>query len=294
MDEQDWLAQRFEEHRSRLRAVAYRMLGSLSEADDAVQDTWIRLSRTNADDVENLGGWLTTVTARVCLNMLRSRQTRREEPFGPHVPEPIIDPVAGVDPEHEALLADSVGLALLVVLETLAPAERLAFVLHDMFAVPFDEIAPIVDRSPEAARQLASRARRRVRGNAPVGDADPEQQRQVVEAFLAAAREGDFDALVALLDPDVVLRADSGPGLPRATIEVRGAAEVAGRAQTYARLQLLNRPVLVNGVLGMMSYRDGRPFSVGAITVRGGRIVAMDILADPERLAQLDLTGVEE
>jgi RNA polymerase sigma factor (sigma-70 family) len=294
MDEQEWLATRFEEHRSRLRAVAYRMLGSLSEADDAVQDTWIRLSRIDADEVENLGGWLTTVLARVCLNMLRSRQTRREEPFGPHVPEPILDPVAGMDPEHEALLADSVGLALLVVLETLAPAERLAFVLHDMFAVPFDQIAPIVDRSPEAARQLASRARRRVRGSAPVGDADPEQQRQVVEAFLAAAREGHFDALVALLDPDVVLRADSGPGLPGATIEVRGAAEVAGRALTYARLQLLNRPVLVNGVLGMMAYRDGRPFSVGAITVRGGRIVEMDILADPERLRQLDLTAVEE
>jgi RNA polymerase sigma factor (sigma-70 family) len=294
MDEQEWLATRFEEHRSRLRAVAYRMLGSLSEADDAVQDTWIRLSRIDADEVENLGGWLTTVLARVCLNMLRSRQTRREEPFGPHVPEPILDPVAGMDPEHEALLADSVGLALLVVLETLAPAERLAFVLHDMFAVPFDQIAPIVDRSPEAARQLASRARRRVRGSAPVGDADPEQQRQVVEAFLAAAREGHFDALVALLDPDVVLRANSGPGLPGATIEVRGAAEVAGRALTYARLQLLNRPVLVNGVLGMMAYRDGRPFSVGAITVRGGRIVEMDILADPERLRQLDLTAVEE
>ena len=294
MDEQDWLAQRFEEHRARLRAVAYRMLGSLSEADDAVQDTWLRLSRIDADEVENLGGWLTTVTARVCLNMLRSRRTRHEEPFGPHVPEPIIDPVAGVDPEHEALLADSVGLALLVVLEMLAPAERLAFVLHDMFAVPFDEIAPIVDRSPEAARQLASRARRRVQGHAPVGDADPQQQREVVEAFLAAAREGNFDALVAVLDPDVVLRADSGPGLPAATLEIRGAAEVAARALTYARLQLFNRPVLVNGVLGVIAYRDGRPFSVGAITVRGGRIVEMDILADPERLSQLDLTAVEE
>jgi len=294
MADQEWLAGRFEEHRSRLRAVAYRMLGSLSEADDAVQDTWIRLSRSNADEVENLGGWLTTVVARVCLNMLRSRQTRREEPFGPHVPEPIIDPVAGVDPEHEVLLADSVGLALLVVLETLSPAERLAFVLHDMFAVPFDQIAPIVERSPEAARQLASRARRRVQGSSPAGDADPEQQRQVVEAFLAAAREGDFDALVALLDPDIVLRADSGPGLPGATIEVRGAAEVAARALTYARLQLLNRPVLVNGLLGMMSYRDGRPFSVGAVTVRGGRIVEMDILADPERLSRLDLTAVED
>jgi RNA polymerase sigma-70 factor (ECF subfamily) len=294
MNEQEWLAQRFEEHRSRLRAVAYRMLGSVSEADDAVQESWIRLSRTNADEVENLGGWLTTVVARVCLNILRSRQTRREEPFGPHVPEPILDPVAGVDPEHEALLADSVGLALLVVLEMLSPAERLAFVLHDMFAVPFEQIAPIVERTPEAARQLASRARRRVRGSTPVGDADPEQQREVVEAFLAAAREGNFDALVALLDPDVVLRADSGPGVPGATIEVRGAAEVAGRALTYARLQLLNRPVLVNGVLGMMAFRDGRPFSVGAITVRGGRIAEMDILADPERLAKLDLTAVDE
>jgi RNA polymerase sigma factor (sigma-70 family) len=293
MDEQDWLAQRFEENRARLRAVAYRMLGSLSEADDAVQDTWLRLSRIDAGEVENLGGWLTTVLARVCLNVLRSRRTRREEPFGPHVPEPIIDPVAGVNPEHEALLADSVGLALLVVLETLTPAERLAFVLHDMFAVPFDQIAPIVDRSPDAARQLASRARRRVQGNTPVGDADPQQQRQVVEAFLTAAREGDFEALVALLDPDVVLRADSGPGLPLATLELRGAAEVAARALAYARLQLFNRPVLVNGQLGMIAYRDGQPFSVGAITVRGGRIVAMDILADPERLSQLDLTAVE-
>jgi RNA polymerase sigma factor (sigma-70 family) len=293
-DEQDWLAQRFEEHRSRLRAVAYRMLGSVSEADDAVQDTWLRLSRTNADEVENLGGWLTTVVARVSLNMLRSRQTRREEPFSPRVPEPIIDPVAGMNPEHEALLADSVGLALLVVLEMLEPAERLAFVLHDMFAVPFDEIAPIVDRSPAAARQLASRARRRVQGSSPVGDADPVQQREVVEAFLAAARDGDFDALVALLDPDVVLRADSGPGLPSATVEVRGAAEVARRALTYARMQLLNRPVLVNGALGMVSYRDGQPFSVGAVTVRGGRIVEMDFLADPERLRQLDLTAVDE
>jgi RNA polymerase sigma factor (sigma-70 family) len=294
MDEQEWLAQRFEEHRSRLRAVAYRMLGSLSEADDAVQDTWIRLSRIDADEVENLGGWLTTVVARVCLNMLRSRQSRREEPFGPHVPEPIIDPVAGVDPEHEALLADSVGLALLVVLETLAPAERLAFVLHDMFAVPFDQIAPIVDRSPEAARQLASRARRRVRGSAPVGDADLDQQRAVVEAFLAAAREGDFDALLAVLDPDVVLRADSGPGLPGATVEVRGAVEVASRAQSYARLDLVNQAVLINGAYGMVAYRNGEPFSVGAVTVRGGRIVEMDILADPERLRQLDLPALDD
>jgi RNA polymerase sigma-70 factor (ECF subfamily) len=294
MDDQEWLAQRFEEHRSRLRAVAYRMLGSVSEADDAVQDTWIRLSRIDADEVENLAGWLTTVVARVCLNMLRSRQSRREEPFGPHVPEPIIDPVTGVDPEHEALLADSVGLALLVVLETLSPAERLAFVLHDMFAVPFDQIAPIVDRSPEAARQLASRARRRVQGSSPVGDADLEQQREVVEAFLAAARDGDFEGLLAVLDPDVVLRADSGPGLPLATVEVRGAVEVASRAQSYARLGLVNRAVLINGSFGMMALRDGEPFSVGAVTVRGGRIVEIDILADPERLSQLDLTALEE
>ncbi|MGZ4296540.1 MAG: RNA polymerase sigma factor SigJ [Solirubrobacteraceae bacterium] len=294
MDEQEWLAQRFEEHRGRLRAVAYRMLGSLSEADDAVQDAWIRLSRVDAGEVENLGGWLTTVVARVCLNMLRSRQSRREEPFGPHVPEPIVDPVAGVDPEHEALLADSVGLALLVVLETLGPAERLAFVLHDMFAVPFDEIASIVDRSPEAARQLASRARRRVRGSASVGDADLDEQRAVVDAFLAAAREGDFDALVALLDPDIVLRADSGPGLPGATVEVFGAAEVASRALVYSRLQLLNRPVLINGALGMVAFRDGQVFSVGAVTVRGGRIVEMDFLADPERLRRLDLTFLED
>jgi RNA polymerase sigma factor (sigma-70 family) len=294
MDERDRLAEQFEEHRGHLRAVAYKMLGSLSEADDAVQESWLRLSRSDASEVENLRAWLTTVVARVALNVLRSRRTRGEEPLDVRVPDPVVTADDGTQPEHEALLADSVGLALLVVLDTLGPAERLAFVLHDMFAVPFDQIAPIVDRSPEAARQLASRARRRVRGSAPVGDADPEQQRQVVEAFLAAAREGHFDALVALLDPDVVLRADSGPGLPGATIEVRGAAEVAGRALTYARLQLLNRPVLVNGVLGMMAYRDGRPFSVGAITVRGGRIVEMDILADPERLRRLDLTAVEE
>jgi RNA polymerase sigma factor (sigma-70 family) len=293
MDEQEWLAQRFEAHRGHLRAVAYRMLGSLSEADDAVQDTWIRLSRTDANEVENLGGWLTTVVARVCLNMLRSRRSRREEPMGPHVPEPIVDPVAGVDPEHEALLADSVGLALLVVLETLAPAERLAFVLHDMFAVPFDDIAAIVDRSPEAARQLASRARRRVRGGAPVGDADLDEQRAVVDAFMAAAREGNFDALVAILDPDVVLRADSGPGLPEATLEIRGAAEVASRALVYAKLQLLNRPVLINGALGMVAFRDGKVFSVGAVTVRGGRIVEMDFLADAERLRRLDLAFLD-
>src|SRR5918995_4935644 len=220
MDEHDWLAERFEEHRTRLRAVAYRMLGSLSEADDAVQEAWLRLGRTDANDIENLGGWLTTVVARVSLNMLRSRNLRGEEPLGVRMPDPIVDSAEGTDPEHEALLADSVGLALLVVLETLSPPERLAFVLHDIFAVPFEEIAPIVDRSPDAARQLASRARRRVRAENTVPDVDVDAQREVVDAFLAAAREGDFDRLVAVLDPDVVLRADFGPGRSR---EVRGA-----------------------------------------------------------------------
>src|ERR671918_705508 len=222
MDERDWLAERFEEHRDRLRAVAYRMLGSLSDADDAVQEAWLRLNRSNADEIENLGAWLTTVVGRVSLNMLRSRRTQREEPLDAvHVPEPIIDRADGTDPEHEALLADSVGLALLVVLETLSPPERLAFVLHDIFAVPFDEIASIVDRSPEAARQLASRARRRVRPERTVPDVDVETQREVLDAFVAAARDGDFDRLVALLDPDVVVRADFGPA--GGSREVRGA-----------------------------------------------------------------------
>ena len=291
MNEHDWLAGRFEEHRGRLRAVAYRMLGSLSEADDAVQETWLRLSRSDTSDVENLGAWLTTVTARVSLNMLRSRNTRREEPLGVRLPEPIVDPADGVDPEHEALLADSVGLALLVVLETLNPAERLAFVLHDMFAVPFDDIAPIVGRSPDAARQLASRARRRVRGATPAPDADRAAQSEVVDAFLAAARDGDFDALVAVLHPDVVLRADLGPA--GGSREVRGAEQVAGQAMGYSRLGLVARPALINGVAGVVSLLDGRPFSVGAITVRGGRIVEVDILADPERLARLDLTVLD-
>jgi RNA polymerase sigma factor (sigma-70 family) len=289
MDERDWLAERFEEHRSHLRAVAYRMLGSLSEADDAVQEAWLRLNRTNADDVENLGGWLTTVVARVSLNMLRSRKSRREEPIGVSVPDPIVDRADGTDPEHEALLADSVGLALLVVLETLSPPERLAFVLHDMFAVPFDEIARIVDRSPEAARQLASRARRRVRNEHTVPDAGLDTQREIVAAFLAAARDGDFEALVALLDPDVVLRVDRGAAGSR---EVRGAEAVAGQAASFAG-RLVMRPALVNGVAGGVSMRDGKPVSVGAITVRGGKIVAIDILADQKRLAQLDLTILE-
>jgi RNA polymerase sigma factor (sigma-70 family) len=292
MDEREWLAASFEEHRTRLRAVAYRMLGSLNEADDAVQEAWLRLSRTDASEVENLGGWLTTVVARVSLNMLRSRHSRREEPIGVHVPEPIVDRADGTDPEHEALLADAVGLALLVVLETLSPAERLAFVLHDMFAVPFDEIAPIVDRSPEAARQLASRARRRIQGENTVPDADLVTQREVVDAFLAAARNGDFEALLEVLDPDVVLRADLGPlGGSR---EVRGAAAVAGGALTFSQLGLLVQPALVNGAVGAVTTRDGEPFSVGGFTVRNRKIVAMDILADPARLRQLDLTILDD
>jgi RNA polymerase sigma factor (sigma-70 family) len=291
MDERDWLAERFEEHRAGLRAVAYRMLGSLTEADDAVQEAWLRLSRSDAEDIENLGAWLKTVVGRVALNMLRSRTTRREEPLGVRVPEPIVDRADGIDPEHEALLADSVGLALLVVLETLSPPERLAFVLHDMFGVPFDEIAPIVDRSPEAARQLASRARRRVQGAATPSDTDVAGQRKVVDAFLAAARDGDFDALVAVLDPDVVLRADLGAA---GSTEVRGAAAVAGQASTYSRLGLLVQPALINGASGAVTTRDGELFSVGGFTIRGGRIVEIDILADPERLRRLDLTILDD
>src|SRR5918996_29821 len=291
MDEHEFLAQQFEEHRTRLRAVAYRMLGSLSEADDAVQEAWLRLSRIDADEVENLGGWLTTVVARVSLNMLRSRRSRHEESLEVRMPEPIVDRADGTDPEHEALVADSVGLALLVVLETLSPAERLAFVLHDIFAVPFDEIAPIVDRSPEAARQLASRARRRMRAENTVPDADLDAQREVVEAFLAAARDGDFDRLVAILDPDVVLRADFGAAGSR---EVRGTAAVAGQAVFYSQLGLVIKPALVNGAVGVVTTRDGEPFSVGAFTVRGGRIVEMDWLADAERLRELDLTILDD
>jgi RNA polymerase sigma-70 factor (ECF subfamily) len=266
------VTEEFEQHRPRLTALAYRMLGSLSDADDAVQEAWLRLNRTS--DVENLGGWLTTVVTRICLNMLRSRREVQ-------MPDPIIDPEGGVDPEHEALLADSVGLALMVVLETLSPPERLAFVLHDVFAVPFDEVARMLDRSPDAARQLASRARRRVRDTEP--DTDVAGQREVVQAFYAAAREGDFDALVAVLDPDIVLRVDGEE-------EARGATVVAGRASAFARLDLHVRWVLVNGVVGAISTRDGEPFSVGAFTVRGGRIVAMDVVADPERLRRLQLT----
>jgi RNA polymerase sigma-70 factor (ECF subfamily) len=264
------------------------MLGSLSDADDAVQDAWLRFSRADTSEVENLRAWLTTVVSRVSLNMLRSRQTRREEGFVPHMPDPIVDAPNGTDPEHQALLADSVGVALLVVLDTLTPPERLAFVLHDIFAVPFDEIGPIVDRTPEAARQLASRARRRVQGEPTVPDTDLDRQRELVDAFMAAARNGDFEALLAVLDPDVVVRADSGVGIER---ELHGAADVARNASAFSRLGLLTRPAIVNGVAGAVALRDdGSAFSVGAFTVRGGKIVAIDFLTDPVRLAGLDLT----
>jgi RNA polymerase sigma-70 factor (ECF subfamily) len=292
MEHTDWLNEQFEQHRPHLRAVAYRMLGSLSDADDAVQDAWLRFSRADTSDVENLNAWLTTVVSRVSLNMLRSRQTRREDGYAPHMPDPIIDSPNGTDPEHQALLADSVGVALLVVLDTLSPPERLAFVLHDIFAVPFDEIAPIVDRTPEAARQLASRARRRVQGEPTVPDTDLERQRELVDAFMAAARNGDFEALLLVLDPDVVVRADSGVGIER---ELRGAAVVARNASAFHRLGLLTRPAIVNGVAGAVALRDdGSAFSVGAFTVRGGKIVAIDFLADPVRLAGLDLTVLQD
>jgi RNA polymerase sigma factor (sigma-70 family) len=293
VDDRDWLAERFEQHRPHLRAVAYRMLGSLGEAEDAVQEAWLRLSRADTGGVQNLGGWLTTVVGRVCLDMLRARRARPEQPVGAYVPEPIVSREDGVDPEHEALLADSVGLALLVVLETLAPPERLAFVLHDMFAVPFDEIAPIVGRSPAAARQLASRARRRVRGQTPVPDTDLARQREVVDAFVAAAREGDFDALLAVLDPDVVLRADRGAVPAGASMIVRGARAVAENARSFAHLGPFGRPALVNGAAGMVVAPNGRPFAVMGFTVADGRIVEIDVLADPARVKRLDLTVLD-
>ena len=287
MNERDPLADRFEANRTHLRAVAYRMLGSVTEADDAVQEAWLRLSRTDASEVENLRAWLTTVVGRVCLDMLRSRKSRREDSLGPHLPEPIVDPEAGLDPEHEALLADSVGLALLVVLEELAPPERLAFVLHDMFGMPFSEIAPVVDRSPDATRQLASRARRRVRGATPASDADLDRQWEVGKAFLAAARDGDFEALVSVLHPEVVFRVDQGPLGGR---ETRGARAVAEQAKSFAHLAEFARPALVNGAAGFVVIRNGRPFSVAGITVAGDRITEVDLLGDPKRLAELDLT----
>jgi RNA polymerase sigma factor (sigma-70 family) len=291
MTDNEFIAEQFEATRPHLRAVAYRMLGSLNEADDAVQEAWLRLSRSEANEIDNLGGWLTTVVARVSLDMLRSRRSRREEPLELQMPEPVVSRADGLDPEHEALLADSVGLALLVVLEKLNPAERLAFVLHDMFAVPFDEIARMVGRSPDAARQLASRARRRVRGEAPVPDADVAEQRRVVDAFFAAARDGDFEGLVAILDPDVVSR---GEGAAEGFVEVRGAEAVASRAMTFARLAPYVRPALVNGAAGAVVAPGGRPFAVLGFTVSGGRIVEIDAIADPVRLRRLDLTALDE
>lgn len=286
MDEYGWLAERFETERAHLRAVAYRMLGSPSEAEDAVQEVWLRLSRSDTSGVANLGGWLTTVVARVCLDMLRSRESRREEPLGTHVPEPIMSREDGIDPEHEAVLADSVGLALLVVLDTLSPAERLAFVLHDLFAVPFDEIASIVGRSPTTTRQLASRARRRVRGAATVPAGDFTRQQEAVRAFLAASRDGDFDALLAVLDPDVVLRADRAAVSVGASSEVRGAPAVARQFAGRARDAQL---ALVDGVAGLVWAPGGRPRAVFCFTITSGKIIEIDILADPERLDQLDL-----
>ena len=293
MDDKEFLAGQFEQHRAHLRAVSYRMLGSLSEADDAVQEAWVRLSRSDAEEIENLGGWLTTVVARVCLNMLRARQTRSEEPLDERLPDPVVERIDGGHPEHEALLADSVGLALLVVLETLPPAERLAFVLHDMFAVSFDEIAPIVGRTPTAARKLASRARHRVQGSAAVPDADLGRQRQVVDAFFAAARGGDFDALVAVLDPDVVLRSDAG-ALRDGSVVLHGAQTVAKQAFMFRRLSPHVRPALVNGVAGVVVAPGGKLRSVMGFTVVDGRIVAIDALADPDRLAQIDLAVLDD
>jgi RNA polymerase sigma factor (sigma-70 family) len=292
MNDRDSLAEQFEANRARLKAVAYRMLGSVSEAEDAVQESWLRLTRSDAAAIVSLQAWLTTVVARVSLDMLRARRSRREEPFGPHVPEPLVS-AAGEDPEHEALLADSVGLALLVVLESLAPAERLAFVLHDMFAVPFEQIAPIVERTPAAARQLASRARRRVQGATAVPDVGLGRQQEVVDAFLAAAREGDFEALVEVLDPDVVFRLDRGAIALRGSREVRGAEAVAEEIITSgAPFAPLGRPAIVNGAAGVVVVRGGRPTAVAGFTVVGGRIVEIDLLADPARLRQLDMSNV--
>jgi len=301
MDERDLLANRFEENRPRLRAVAYRMLGSSSEAEDAVQEAWLRLDRSDSGGIENLGGWLTTVVGRVCLNMLRSRKSRHEqflgealgETSGTRMPDPIVDREDGIDPEHQALLADGIGLAMLVVLETLTPAERIAFVLHDTFGLPFEEIAPIVERSPAAARQLASRARRRVRGEATLPAADPARQREVVDAFLAASRDGNLEALLTVLDSDVVLRAD--PGAAGASREVRGAHAVAEQARAFSHLGQFSRRALVNGVAGIVSRAPGGPtFSVMGFTVVRGKITEIDILADPERLRLLDLAFLDD
>jgi RNA polymerase sigma factor (sigma-70 family) len=286
-------ADSFETHRAHLQGVAYRMLGSLAEADDAVQETWLRLARSDTNDVQNMRAWLTTVVARVCLDMLRSRATRREDPLDAHVPDAIIDvlpdPLYRDQPEEQAVLADSVGLALLVVLDTLSPAERLAFVLHDVFALPFEQIGRIVDRSPAAAKQLASRARRRVRGSGSIPNVDPSRQRRVVDAFLAASRAGDFEGLVALLDPDVVLRADAGDGPFGPSRLVRGASEVAAQARRFASLAPFAKRVLVNGGPGFVVVRDGDPLAVLSMTVRDDKIVEIDILADPERLRAMEI-----
>jgi RNA polymerase sigma-70 factor (ECF subfamily) len=289
--EPDWIAERFEDHRAHLRAVAYRMLGSASEAEDAVQEAWLRLSRTDAAAVDNLGGWLTTVVGRVCLDMLRARRARREDYVGTWLPEPLVAPDDHTaDPAEQALVADSVGLALLVVLEALTPAERIAFVLHDMFAVPFEEIAPIVGRSPAATRQLASRARRRVRGGAPAPDADIAQQRRAVAAFLAAARAGDFEALLEVLDPDVVFRIDAGPGAERARPPVVGAAAVARQVLARgARFAPLGRLALVNGAAGIVVGAPDRPAAVAGLTVSGGRIAAIDLIVDRAKLRAIAL-----
>jgi RNA polymerase sigma factor (sigma-70 family) len=294
VDETQWLAERFEQDRAHLRAVAYRLLGSLSEADDAVQESWLRLSRSGASGVDNLTGWLTTVIGRVCLDMIRSRGAHREEPLGVHLPDPVVGRDDATDPEYQALLADSVGLALLVVVQALAPAERLAFVLHDMFAVPFDQIAAIIGRSPNAARLLASRARRRVQAAAAAPDPDLARQRQVVDAFFAASREGDFDALVALLDPDVVVRADYGALPVGASRQVRGAPAVAEQALSFSRLIPFAQPALVNGTAGIVVARHGRPVTIMGFTVKRGRITEIDILADTARLRQLDLTALND
>ncbi|GLV81821.1 RNA polymerase sigma factor [Streptomyces lavendulae subsp. lavendulae] len=289
------LAERFEEHRSHLRAVSYRMLGSLSEADDAVQEAWLRLDRTDASGIENLGGWLTTVVSRVCLNLLRSREQRREDPMEraeTRIPDPLIGSERRIDPEQEVLLADSVGLALMVVMESLSPAERLALVLHDMFAVPFDEIAPLIEKTSAATRQLATRARRKVQGQAPAPDPDLGRQREAVDAFFAAARDGRFEALVSVLDPDVVLRSDGGVG-GALTVVLNGARTVAGQAVTYGSLTPFVRPALINGAAGVVVVRKDRAVSVMAFTVVGGKIVAIDVLSDPERLKSLDLTALD-
>ncbi len=290
MDHELELANRFDRQRRQLRAVAYRILGSLSEAEDAVQEAWLRLARSDAEQIDSLERWLTTVVARICLNMLRSRQTRGEQPLEDWRPEPIIDdPAVGTDPEHEALLADSVGIALQVVLDTLSPAERLAFVLHDMFAVPFDEIAKMVDRSPQATRQLASRARRHVRDVAPAPDPDLTRQQAVVDAYFAAAREGDLKALVAVLDPDVVLRAHRRDGDP---VELHGAAQVARGAMSARRFAPYVRAALVNGAAGVVAFDGEKPFAVLAFTVIGDRAVAIDVFNEPELVAKLDIRGI--